>query len=390
MKIGLLTIPGLRVAGGGERLIVETADKLRKLGHETAILTPAANKEALYGYENLRIIKLKLKRFRQILEIRSILKAYNFDTLISYSSDTYALWATLGLRIPYFVHINGSPFWFIETLERYAYEKRPIFDTIYNSVLGYKEFIKKKKFKLSERLKAHRIAVLRRFALQKSAKTMTLTDQVKWELKLIYGVDAVVIRPGITLNTKMNKAKNIKDALGCSGKKMILSISRLDCRKRIGLLIEAFNKIAKERHDVIMVIGGTGPEENVLRDLVSRYKIQSKVVFTGYIPEDHLQDYYYSCDIFAYPAWCAYGLAPLEALIFNKKCVVSKDALVSEILKDNENVWIVEPSLREFKLALEKALDKPTKSDDKISSIIVGFTWENFAKKVEKVILNNI
>ncbi len=84
--------------------------------------------------------------------------------------------------------------------------------------------------------------------------------------------------------------------------------------------------------------------------------------------------YYSSCDIFAFPSWCAHGLTPYEALACGKKVVWSTDAINQPKLINNEYIFPADPTVDSFVKGLDKALN--TKITNKIS--LKDYTWDNY------------
>jgi len=208
-----------------------------------------------------------------------------------------------------------------------------------------------------------------------------LSNQMKWEVGQLYSKDAVVLRgafPSTIFSYKPKK--NMKKSLGLSKKTMILNINRLDVRKRVDLLIKSFHLLQKEMKDLFLVIGGTGPEKESLRNLVKQLGIEDKVRFIGYIPENELLDYYASCDVFAHPNWADYAISPFEALALNKKIVCSNEMEFDKKNLENGNIFLADPTVEEFKKSLERAIISKTNDVDDLSN----YTWTEYCSNILK------
>lgn len=68
-------------------------------------------------------------------------------------------------------------------------------------------------------------------------------------------------------------------------KKYILSIGRLDFNKGHDNVIKAFHKIIGRADNLGLIIAGTGPFENELKELVTRLGIEKYVQFVGFIED---------------------------------------------------------------------------------------------------------
>lgn len=111
-------------------------------------------------------------------------------------------------------------------------------------------------------------------------------------------------------------------------KPFILSVATQEPRKNIQKLIDAFEKINKERDDVNLVLTGKygwGP----LLDVVPN------VVQTGFIAEDELIALYAACRVFVYPSlYEGFGFPVLEAMACGAPTVTSNSSSMSEIAKE--------------------------------------------------------
>jgi len=111
-------------------------------------------------------------------------------------------------------------------------------------------------------------------------------------------------------------------------KPFILSVATQEPRKNIQKLIDAFEKINKERDDVNLVLTGKygwGP----LLDVVPN------VIQTGFIEEEELIALYAACRVFAYPSlYEGFGFPVLEAMACGAPTVTSNSSSMSEIAKD--------------------------------------------------------
>lgn len=383
MKIVLL-YGGIRNLGGAERLLLEEAMYFSKKGVECIIATFDFDKTALYDYPSkVNILKINGKNIlTRVFYLTAALHNIKPDLIIAHAqfNQIYAYLSTRLVKIPYIYHLHGTSFWFPEDNIKYSFLHKNVFDEIRNSLYGHTQFTEKnRKFSLVGRISLEIRSVLDYLATRRSLMIFTLTNQVKKEIKLLYKRDAIVARAGVAPslinfvpNTQVTQC--IKDRYNLSNKKVVLTINRLDRRKRIDILIQAFADLSRKDNELHLLIVGTGDDEIRLKKMVEELDLKEKVSFTGYIEEDELPYYYKICDVFAYPGWCAWGLSAIEALAMNKKIVVSSDAMVVESINQSGNVFISEPKSEEFCQALQKACG----AENKISANQVrqDLTWE--------------
>ncbi len=123
---------------------------------------------------------------------------------------------------------------------------------------------------------------------------------------------------------------------------MILSVSRLDAAKRVGLLIEA---LAHTRAAVRATIVGSGPDEGALRRLAAERGVADRLTFLGAIPDEEVVARYNACRaVFYAPVDEDYGLATVEAFTAGKPVLTATDSgATREFVRDGENGAVVAP-----------------------------------------------
>ena len=109
------------------------------------------------------------------------------------------------------------------------------------------------------------------------------------------------------------------------------TVGRLVAKKQFSLLISAFEK-AKLDDECVLVVLGSGPEEESLRALVESLGIEEKILFRGHV--DHAIAYYRGFDgfVFATGAQEAFGMVLLEAMLAGLPILASDAAGPDEVL----------------------------------------------------------
>lgn len=109
------------------------------------------------------------------------------------------------------------------------------------------------------------------------------------------------------------------------------TLSYLDKRKRIDLLINAFREIETTTDDVELVIGGRGEDMGRLKSLAAG----TSTKFLGFVPDERLCDFYNSLDVFVFPTLLeGQGLPMIEAMACGKPVVTLQDAIMPDEVKD--------------------------------------------------------
>jgi glycosyltransferase involved in cell wall biosynthesis len=129
-----------------------------------------------------------------------------------------------------------------------------------------------------------------------------------------------VIRLGISRQLKPNYKKDHIFRIG--------TLSYLDRRKRIDLLIKAF---LKANVDGELVIGGSGVDHDRLVEIAGNDK---RIKFLGFVPEEKMSDFYNSLNLFVFTTKIeGYGLPIIEAFACNKPVVVMEDSIMPDEIK---------------------------------------------------------
>ena len=138
------------------------------------------------------------------------------------------------------------------------------------------------------------------------------------------GVDVEQFRPGSRSGPELS----------------LFSISRLVPRKNVDVLIAAVEQLSAEGAPVMLVIAGTGPEEDKIRRLAER---SSCVRFIGFIDEARKREILSDTDVFVQLSIReGLSIATLEALASGVPCVVSDLPGVREPITPGRTGWYVD------------------------------------------------
>ncbi len=115
---------------------------------------------------------------------------------------------------------------------------------------------------------------------------------------------------------------------------ILLSVSRLSKEKGLSNIISLLPKL-KECSRLKLLIVGTGPDENRLKNLVNELKLDN-VIFTGEIPFKQIQDYYQLGNVFISNSQAeTQGLSVIEALSSSLPAICPNTPIFREIINNN-------------------------------------------------------
>lgn len=149
----------------------------------------------------------------------------------------------------------------------------------------------------------------------------------------------------------------IREEYGLAGRFVVLFLSRLVKRKGADILMRA---VAATK-DLVLLIGGDGPERASLERLARELEVSDRVRFAGLVPEDRLPEYYAAADVFCMPCTNRYGgldtegfgVVYLEAQATGIPSVAGRCGGSAEAVEDRvSGIVLDDPTPRSVALAL--------------------------------------
>ncbi len=114
-------------------------------------------------------------------------------------------------------------------------------------------------------------------------------------------------------------------------------LGRTSGEKNIPTIIEAYSKLKNKNNSILLIVGG-GPQFDDLVSLAQKYKIEDKVIFTGFIDNEFIPLYYHICDIFVNASKSeTQGLTYIESLASSLPLLVQKDECIDDLIQDYYN-----------------------------------------------------
>lgn len=126
--------------------------------------------------------------------------------------------------------------------------------------------------------------------------------------------------------TRFSKSNLLNKLLLPSDKKILLYVGRLAAEKNVTLLIDVIAHLSK---DYILVICGTGPLENEIKQKIKELKLKRRLFLVGKVERTSLNLYYSVADYFLYSSRSeTQGIIYWEALNFGLP-IISVDSKVA-------------------------------------------------------------
>jgi len=136
-------------------------------------------------------------------------------------------------------------------------------------------------------------------------------------------------------------------------------VARLTEQKGHSDLIKAFKHLRSREEDIHLVIVGTGPLEDMLKEQVRRLELGSHVTFTGF--RSDIPYLLSEFDVFVHPSrWEGFGLVFLEAMSARLPVVATNVSAIPEIVVKGETGFLVPPeSPHALASAMEQFINHP-------------------------------
>jgi glycosyltransferase involved in cell wall biosynthesis len=178
---------------------------------------------------------------------------------------------------------------------------------------------------------------------------------------------------------------------------VIFNVGRLVEKKGVEFLIKAMPLILLEMPNAKLIIGGSGPDEKKLKNLVRSLKIEASVIFMGYIRNSDLPKYLRAADIFVLPSIKTkegdtegLGVVLLEAIACGVPVIGSNIGGITDIIQDGKNGLLAEPgNLKDIAGKVIKLLSdenlRQKFSEDGIKIVRERFSWNVVTSKFAKI-----
>lgn len=134
---------------------------------------------------------------------------------------------------------------------------------------------------------------------------------------------------------------NIKLGKRVYNKPYILYVGNVKPHKNLITLIKAFSEVKDKIEQDLIIVGkkdGFITGDNKLNEFINNNK--DRIIFTGYVKDNILKQYYKQADIFVFPSlYEGFGLPPLEALAAGCKKIICSDIPAIREIYNNSIIY---------------------------------------------------
>lgn len=333
MKIGLVCPYDIFRGGGVQECVLAIQAELKVRGHTAKIITPMPRKNVTEPHEDIIIVGTST-------DVKSI---FHTTAQVSVKLDTDAMKQMLHEESFDVLHFHEP---WVPIMSRQLLTN----SNVANVATFHAKLPETVMAKTIERV----ITPYTKSVMKYLDGLTAVSDAAAGYVKTLTKEQLQIIPNGIDLTKyKANKGHEV------SSTPTILFIGRLEKRKGVRYLVEAFEIYVKTNPKAKLVIAGSGPDEEKLKDYVRNHKIPN-VEFLGYVSEQQKQELFDDADLFCSPAPFgeSFGIVLLEAMAKGVVTIAGDNPGYASVLTGRGSLSLINPKdtqqfARQIELLLE-------------------------------------
>lgn len=241
--------------------------------------------------------------------------------------------------------------------------------------------------------------VLGRHTLRSATEVFAISEHTRRYVRTLVGDRAVeILRLGVDTRrftpalSAADKVR-IRARLGLPSDAFILfTARRLVFRNGLDTLLAACARLREEK-DILVVIGGRGPERAILERVIRAEGLRN-VCLVGFIPDEDLPDFYRAADAFVLPSRTGegFGLVLLEAFSSGIPAIATRGGGQEDVMDDGRTGLLVPPddpgALAEATVMLRNSPSRTVAMGDSARAMAVARDWDRCVDQLEGVLVS--
>lgn len=223
------------------------------------------------------------------------------------------------------------------------------------------------------------------------------TSNIVRKLEFDPGGKCEVLHPGVDISRFAVASPDVlfRQKMGWSGKRVLLTVGRLQRRKGQDFLVKTMPALLREFPDLFYAVVGRGECYEELISLVEQHKLHGNVCIYPDMDDDALIKCYQQCDIFILPNRTidndieGFGMVLVEAQVCGKPVIAGNSGGTRETMSIGKTGHIIDCSSTENLLnELSPILRSPEIVDGGVDIAAYAkkrFNWEQHVAKAERL-----
>ncbi|MCD6121304.1 MAG: glycosyltransferase family 4 protein [Spirochaetales bacterium] len=184
--------------------------------------------------------------------------------------------------------------------------------------------------------------------------------------------------------------KNIETGRKTLKEPLVMFLGRLTEQKGPQYFLLTAEKVLKKLPGVTFVVAGEGNYKKELVKKAEEYRIQDKVLFTGFLERDEVANFLSAADILLMPSVSEpFGIAALEAIEFGTAVITSRSAGITEVSESvyKTDFWDTDTMAG----IIINLLKNPEQLKDRIDQSkreIENISWDKTAQRIVELYLD--
>ena len=149
-------------------------------------------------------------------------------------------------------------------------------------------------------------------------------------------------------------------------RQIVLYLSRLDPKKNLENLLQAFAEVRAQQHDAVLVIAGEGRPDYArsLKELVQTLGLEPHVIWLGHVGGGQKAAVLAAAQIFVLPSLSEnFGLAAVEAMLAGVPCVLGQGvAIAAEAMRAGASITVTQEPGSIARVLVELLSDEPRRT----------------------------